>query len=315
MTTTTSVPSWVSSTGINLRQAEYFIYELFKNNPLQRPKPATVSEAILIVNQAIDDMYEFDDQKRVKAKELVDNASTYLLPLDEFDWLKVDERCNYWAWIYIAIDQSFSLQVPGLYPVPQFAKFYNAYGLNPMPTNSKERYTEIVRFFDMGNWANEIQRQQLATMKQVWQSIFIAPKPLRWLSPKDEEQCIWAWSYFTSYFQNSNTTSSPPILGVFPQNAKERYLALCASFDAWYASAESKKLFLININKAWHQKKHRDNMKGKKACSFVLHNDVKSQLDELASARRMKKNEYVESLIKDAYKKLTSPSSGGENGD
>ncbi|WP_391088815.1 hypothetical protein [Vibrio sp. NH-UV-68] len=56
-------------------------------------------------------------------------------------------------------------------------------------------------------------------------------------------------------------------------------------------------------------------MIGKKACSFVLHNDVKSQLDELASARRMKKNEYVESLIKDAYKKLTSPSSGGENGD
>ncbi|MFA0046107.1 hypothetical protein AB4351_05205 [Vibrio sp. 10N.261.51.F11] len=310
MTPEISVPSWVSSTGINLRQAEYFIYELFKNNPLQRPKPATVSEAILIVNQTIDGMYEYGVKKEDCAQELKDKALQYLLPLDEFDWLKVDERCNYWAWVYIAIDQSLSLQVPGSYPAPQFGKFYNACGLNPMPSSSKERHTEIVRFFDMGNWTIEAQRQQLATMKQIWQSIFIAPKPLRWLNPKDEEQCVWAWGYFTSYFQNSNTTSSPPILGVFPQNAKERYLALCASFDAWYASAESKKLFLININKAWHQKKHRDNMKGRKACSFVLQDNVKSQLDELALKDGKNKNEYIEKLILNAYKE-SSHSSGG----
>lgn len=302
----TNVPSWISSAGITLRQAEYFLYELFKNNPLSRPKPTTVAEVMLIVNQEIDSSSTYNKHKKNRAEELENNASQYILPLDEFKWLIGDERCNYWAWVYIAIDQSWSLQVPGLYPAPQFAKLYNAYGLNPMPIDSKERYTEIIRFFDMGNWTIKMQRQQLTTMKQLWQSIFIAPKPLRWLSPKDEDQCIWAWGYFMSYFQNSNTTSSPPILGVFPQNTKERYLALYATFDAWYANADSKKLFLININKAWHQKKHRDSMQGKKACSFVLNNDVKDQLDELAAMYGMKKNEYIEQMIKKEYQQLTS---------
>ncbi|GAL12509.1 hypothetical protein JCM19233_3501 [Vibrio astriarenae] len=59
-----------------------------------------------------------------------------------------------------------------------------------------------------------------------------------------------------------------------------------------------------DFNKAWNQKKHRDGLQGKKACNFTLDIEVKHQLDELAENNGMKKNEYIESLIRREYSKI-----------
>ncbi|AJP45448.1 hypothetical protein EP12_19825 [Alteromonas australica] len=58
-----------------------------------------------------------------------------------------------------------------------------------------------------------------------------------------------------------------------------------------------------DFNRAWQQKKHRDNRQGKKACNLVLREEVKQKLDAMAAARGMKLNQLVETLIENEHAK------------
>jgi len=88
-----------------------------------------------------------------------------------------------------------------------------------------------------------------------------------------------------------------------PTNTAERYLAIYAAFDTWKTTVEAKRLFSIDFNKAWQQKKHRDSRQGKKACSLVLHEETKLKLDELAQAKNVTLSQLVEQLINKEHSK------------
>lgn len=79
------------------------------------------------------------------------------------------------------------------------------------------------------------------------------------------------------------------------------YLAIFAAFDTWDAIPNLKRLFLNDFNKAWQQKKHRDNRQGKKVCNLVLREEVKEMLDEMAASRGIRLNQLVEALIEREY--------------
>lgn len=240
------------------------------------------------------------DDKRQFVMCMKEAALAKLLPVKEFKWIKDGgNRCINWAWAYITVQQ-------GTGQTTDFSLKYSSMGLKSQPVNETERFEEIIRFFDGYGVLVQAQLLCLQSMRSAWLSIDGGSRkpPFTWLDASDEEQCKWAWAYFASYGQREALFSCPPIQAFQPLNLKETYAFLYASFDVWNVTVETKKLFLINFNKAWHQKKHRDSMKGKKACSFVLHEDVKAQLDALAKKSGIKKNAYLEKIIKQEHEKL-----------
>lgn len=89
-----------------------------------------------------------------------------------------------------------------------------------------------------------------------------------------------------------------------PVNAEEQRLAICAAFDLWETEIASKKLFLINLNKAWNQRKLRRARTNKKALNTYLKNETKLKLDLLAEHGSMRVSDVLEKMINEYYEAL-----------
>ncbi|MGF1789797.1 hypothetical protein L4D21_04205, partial [Photobacterium profundum] len=123
---------------------------------------------------------------------------------------------------------------------------------------------------------------------------------LSWLDKNNPEQCHWAWKYISSYnpkIKESQEVLSTSCIYIQPTSDKQYYNYSIAAFDTWISSPETKYIFIQAIKKAWSQKKHRDKLDGKKACSFNLSEATKEQLDYLSKHFGKHKNEILEELI------------------
>lgn len=267
--------------------------------------PVTVcsaSDGTKIINQTIADWQESTAKKDDFVGWLQKEAKEILLPLRELDWIKGHDRTCYWAWLQVSRLQFFAYPShPMAHPMntpAMFAFKYNQLGLKHMPSSTKERFNELVKFLDRVNQPLEWQRNLIANMKSQWEMIFTARKPIPWLQKGDEEQCRWAWEFLK---RASIQDNRPMVSDINPVGVSELYHAIYAALDGWLTFPDSKRLFLSDFNKAWQQKKHRDNRQGKKVCNFVLHTEVKQKLDEMAERRGVTLNHLVESLIEAEY--------------
>jgi hypothetical protein len=223
------------------------------------------------------------------------------LPLAELDWIKKDERACYFVWLSV---KTLSFNTSPAYPVDlvmenqpeNFVANYVHLDLKANPSSSKERFNEIVRFIDRVFQPLEWQKDLIEYFKQRWSVIYTSRKQLSWLNNKDEDQCRWAWEYINKP-KLTGFRSTPKTYQLNPTGCNEMYLAIFAALDTWNVHSDSQRLFLLDFNKAWQQKKHRDSRQGKKACNLVLREEVKQKLDELASSRGLKLNQIVEELI------------------
>ena len=142
---------------------------------------------------------------------------------------------------------------------------------------------------------------RLAHLKGIWGHIFSSRKPFSWLEKDNDEQCRWAWEYLR---KTDGYSSSKPMTYQFtPTSTAEIYLAIYAAYDTWIIDNGAKRLFKSDFSKAWQQKKLRDGRQGKKACSLVLHEDVKLKLDELAKTRKMTIFIDMDDVLADTYGK------------
>ncbi len=106
----------------------------------------------------------------------------------------------------------------------------------------------------------------------------------------------------SNFFKENPHNKSHALNYITPISAHEKYESIIAIFDFWFTHIEAKKLFLVNINKAWNQKKHREEVKNKKnALNTYINKDAKKCLDELTKIHNKKINEMIEFLI---YKEL-----------
>lgn len=230
-------------------------------------------------------------------------AEQNLLPLDELAWFKDEERTCYWVWVTVA--NSRYLASPDR-PVAQYrenqrcAMSYHELQLKTNPSSSKERFGELVKFFDRVDQPLKWQQDLLSSLKNDWTRIYTARKPFTWLEKNNEEQIRWAWEYLN---KDNYVFNKPRIYRLYPTCIKEMYLAIYAAFDSWDERFQLKRLFLNDFNKAWQQKKHRDSRQGKKVCNLVLREEVKQKLDDMAAARGMKLNQFVETLIENEHAK------------
>ncbi|MBO2660794.1 hypothetical protein [Shewanella algae] len=265
----------------------------------------TATEGAQKINQALADWQESTAKKDDFVGWLQKEAKEILLPLHELDWIKGHDRTCYWAWLQVSRFQFFASPshpvTPPMNSQVVLAFKYDQLGLKHMPSNTKERFDELVKFLDRVNQPLEWQRTLIADMKSQWEKIFTARKPLPWLQKGDEEQCRWAWEFLK---KASIQVNRPTVSDISPVGVSELYHAIYAALDGWPAFADSKRLFLSDFNKAWQQKKHRDNREGKKVCNFVLRNEVKQKLDEMAAKRGVTLNHFVESLIETEFNKV-----------
>ncbi|BDM66078.1 hypothetical protein NFHSH190041_35300 [Shewanella sp. NFH-SH190041] len=287
----------------------------------------SASESTDIINQVIHAWQESTEKKDSFVEWLVDEAKQKLLPLSELDWLKGNDRACYWVWLTLVRGGVYGLSVSGLQefvrpavlPHIDYSRYalqlntsnplnsapsqpqvppYDKLGLKLQTSSTMDRFEEVVKFFDRSGQSLGWQLDLVNRLESNWGRIFSARKPLSWLQSNDEMQCRWAWEYLTrpSFDQNL-----PSVSYLHPTGTVEMYLAIFAAFDTWDAIPNLKRLFLNDFNKAWQQKKHRDNRQGKKVCNLVLREEVKEMLDEMAASRGIRLNQLVEALIEREY--------------
>ncbi|WP_416172865.1 hypothetical protein [Enterobacter ludwigii] len=114
----------------------------------------------------------------------------------------------------------------------------------------------------------------------------------------------------TGYISNLYMGLKDPGLTTWftPLNHSERNLALRAALDLWDDAPDSKRLFLLNLNKTWNQQKLRQSRTDKKALNTYLKNETKMRLDLMAERSGVRLSDMLETLINDHYRKTC----GGE---
>ncbi|EFB5188758.1 hypothetical protein ABGK91_004390 [Escherichia albertii] len=270
------------------------------------------------------------DQDKL-CKEIETAIAKEIIPLHEFGWVYNDERAAFWLCAYLEyctysqmlVDYDLtylSKRLSG--EIQQYHNEYIYLGFHEIPYNHNDRVERIIHFFDTLNDIFYIQdkadiafcplpkKHIIANFKNKWGQIYQNPVPVKWL-PDQEDAVSWAWNFIKKHFSNYVPMSWEPHYSTYqfvqnttPFNHANKLLAVRAVFDLWEINNDSKKLLLMNLNKAWNQKKLRETRVDKKALNTYLKIKTKMQLDELAEHYDMRISDTLEKLITQHYRQL-----------
>ncbi len=240
-----------------------------------------------------------EDERSSFIKEMEQTCKYTLIPMSAFEWIKDNDRCCFWVWGYIRFMHIYQNEIA----LPTDNELIN---VSKTPSNSNERFEYIVEMFD--RWKYKKKKQFLDEIRNKWSDVYLNNKtPFKWLDKNNTEQCKWAWNYTENYLKNNQRLSYKIVAlphvtpSINTENSLGMYLSVFAAFDLWCELPEAKKLFLININKAWNQQKYRNEMKGKKALNIYIDKKSKEKLDQLSEKRNMKLNKMIEYLIDNEF--------------
>jgi hypothetical protein len=285
----------------SLRECRFYWYYLKKQNITLPAEPSESTEYCRKINHVINSLSIKFDEKESAVEEMKRETKESLLSNKELKPLdKGIERMCYWIWCYCRLMDSTAsnwLNTPSInYNVSAENSVYLKYSLNLNPTTAEERYDLIIKFLDFSEADLDSKRGLLAFWQQAWGEVYEA-ETFHWLDNKNNIQCEWASNYLT----NDTEYKIPTWFLTKPTTPQQRYDYTIAAFDIWEAHPDSKKLLIVKMKKAWSQKKHRDNMEGKKAYNFVLHDGAKEKLDAIAKSYGLKKNQCLEQLIEKEF--------------
>ncbi|MBH0043741.1 hypothetical protein [Pseudoalteromonas sp. SWXJZ10B] len=133
-----------------------FIESCFRILQLQNVQlPAsfdTPAEGARVINQVIASRGVDPKEKEQMVQSLITEAKQALLFLGELSWLQDDERACYFFWASIYLDKYNSTPnhptITSLVQQPQNAPLYSQLGLKSNPSNSIERFNEVIKYFD-----------------------------------------------------------------------------------------------------------------------------------------------------------------------
>jgi hypothetical protein len=269
-----------------------------------------------LINQAMPDT----EQQEKLLSEMETARDENVLPLESFDWLRQDERAAFWLWAFLckARDYEFGIDPPS--NAEYRDNWYQRLNLSVSPVSHIERMNIILTLFDSIIITTppviHLKAQVMEKLKDQWKNIYSKPAPLKWL-PDEEEAVLWAWNSLKSLQDEKNKPTygsafnlSMPGLSTWftPLSHSERNLALRAALDLWNDAPDTKRLFLLNLNKAWNQQKLRQSRTDKKALNTYLKNETKMRLDFMAERSGVRISDMLETLINDHYRKTC----GGE---
>lgn len=285
----------------SLRECRFYWYYLTKQNISLPAEPSEPTEYCRKINHVINNLSIKSDEKERAVEEMVRSAKESLLSNKELKPLdKGIERMCSWVWCYCRLMDSTAsnwFNTPSInYNVSAESSVYLKYNLNLHPSTAEERYDLIIKFLDFSEADLDSKRGLLAFWQQAWGEVYEA-ETFHWLDNKNNIQCEWA----SNYLVNDTEYKVPNWFLPKPTTPQQMYDSTIAAFDIWNAHPDSKKLLIVKMKKAWSQKKHRDNMEGKKAYNFVLHTDAKAKLDAIAKDYGLKKNQCLEQIIEKEF--------------
>ncbi|MPS32622.1 MULTISPECIES: hypothetical protein [unclassified Salinivibrio] len=215
------------------------------------------------------------------------------------DWVKEAEpRFLYWALIFMKKhkkDIHGALSRPMLIDPPDSIgrkiKTISEKELNDLSLDIKRIREEIENSFIFSEMSNTEVGDVNRLLVQEWQDIESDKRIVKWITD-NEIQIEWAWDYLTSqhFFRDR-------LLRFLAKSDKKQ--ALITGFDLLSDNLDKKNLLILNMKRAWSQKKFRDKKSGKKPYSISLTETAKGMLDELADRKGMRINELVETLIRE----------------
>lgn len=268
-----------------------------------------------VVNQLINQHYPDKEQQDRLLAEINTACDENILPADRFDWLERDERAVFWLWGYLYTVGDLTLGISSSRDARYDQNWYQFLQLNKSPASHRERMQLLFNFFD---WiiipappVNHLKSQVMDRLKDQWKNIYSKPVPLKWL-PDEEEAVLWAWNSLKSLQEEKNAPagglsfilSTPGLTTWFtPLSHSERNLALRAALDLWDDAPDTKRLFLLNLNKAWNQQKLRQSRTDKKALNTYLKNETKTRLDFMTERSGVRISDMLEMLINEHYRK------------
>ncbi len=268
-----------------------------------------------VINQLINQYYPDKEQKNRLLSEMNAACDENILPVECFDWLERDERATFWLWCYLCEVRDSQLGISSSRDAHFDENWYQFLQLNKSPTSHKERMSLLFNFFDLifisTPPVNYLKIQVMDRLKEQWKNIYSKPAPLKWL-PDEEGAVLWAWNNLKSLQEEKASTSgrllfSRSMRGMStwftPFSHSERNLALRAALDVWDDAPDTKRLFLLNLNKAWNQQKLRQSRTDKKALNTYLNNETKMRLDLLASHHEIRISDMLEKMINEHYRK------------
>lgn len=302
----------------DLRVCRFYATWLNKNNVINTSDiPYQDAESCRqALNQLINQIIP-DKEKQAGLLSNMDVArDENILPSESFDWLRQDERATFWLWAFLCKARDYEIDIP----VPKDGKiegnWYQRMNLSLSPVNHQERINIIISLFDEiiihTPPLRYIKRQALEKLKDRWKSIYSKPLPLKWL-PNEEDAVLWAWNNLkkvqgdkVGYIDRLyKSLKAPELTSWFtPLNHAERNLALRAALDLWDDAPDTKRLFLLNLNKAWNQQKLRQSRTDKKALNTYLKNETKRRLDFIAERNEIRISDMLEKLINEHYRKI-----------
>lgn len=274
-------------------------------------------------NKLINENCSDKEKKAALVRDIEAASNENILPPQYFEWLKNDERATFWLWAYLCNRSDYKIsfsRANDLESAPR-KDWYQKFKLSFSPMNHQERIECIIDFFDFEIIDTPLfknpKKTKMERIKGEWKVIYNKPLPLKWL-PDEEDSVLWAWNQLKeiqevkrNFF--SERGSNNVIYGLTtwfkPLNFTERNLALRAAIDLWSDAPDSKKLFLLNLNKAWNQQKLRKSRTDKKALNTYLKNETKRRLDLLAEHHGIRISDMLEKLINDAYIKNSQSNS------
>lgn len=261
------------------------------------------------LHNLISDVYAFTDHSKNEFDNfigsMISDKDNYIFPESELKWLKENEVACYWFWMILKKGMFLANNRPEDYNLllNGLVKSFDTLEYESYPLNSKSLYNIILDCID--SWYSH--KDKKIYLMQMIKAQWIETKKidrLRWVKKENPDQCIWLWSYMSQY-EGMNQLHS---LNVVPLLNNEIYLVINAFYYFWHATSDTKKVFYMLAQKAWHQKKYRDQQQKRKMKAINTHisEKCKDRMDYVLRVRNIKMNELIETLIDKEFDLLIS---------
>ncbi|EJD6044295.1 hypothetical protein M0J40_RS16825 [Providencia rettgeri] len=236
-----------------------------------------------------------------------------ILPLSDFKWVFDNEEITSFVWGYLILERDIWNEdvIKRKESIDDKCKARNSYeSLNlPMIDNGHHRKTEdIVLYFDSQYLDSEVINSIdiLNQLKDMWAISNNIVKKFKWLNAKNGDSTKWAFDYIKKYndkeFPNYNKDSGISPLSIFkPISNHEMEISIYNILKLWECHPSEKTLFIMNMNKAWQQRKLRHERTTKKAINCYVDIEVKNKLDELVKDSGFQMNYVLADLINRAH--------------
>ncbi|WP_159565445.1 hypothetical protein [Budvicia diplopodorum] len=250
-----------------------------------------INESLVIVYPDLLERKAFVDKMRAACNKVI-------LPKKEFNWIKINDRNCFWAWLMIRDIRNKDLPLYTNLFDSKTPPIYDQLPINKIPASTIERYNAIVEFFDILRTDVRMIRVYFYHLRIKLQKVYTFSTSFLWIKKENKKQCEWAWDYMKRsgvIIKNENILT--------PISKKEMYFTIIAAFDSWFALDSEKELFLIKMKKAWSQKKYRDEVSDQKLLNTYISQNAKDKLDKMTAISKRKINEMIELMIDNEYKK------------